>query len=515
MFHKKLWIRDTVKKHLGCLGKDDLFLVTQHHIAHAASAFYPSPFEHAAIVTTDGVGEWATNTIGIGNGSSIKLLEEIHYPHSLGLFYSAFTYFCGFKVNEGDYKFMGLAPYGAPKYVKLIKNKIIDIKEDGSYRLNMEYFDFHRNDVMTNDKFASLFGGPKREPESEITKREMDIAASAQTVIEEALIKMMKYAKKLTGENNLCLAGGVALNCTANGKILKENIFDNIWIQPASGDAGGALGSALYATYSYFKFPRKINKRDSQKGTYLGPLFSNEEIEDYLLGRRAPYIIVMDKTKLYQEVARELANGKAVGFFNGRMEFGPRALGARSILADPRNPDTQSRLNLKIKFRESFRPFAPSVLAEKSAEYFEVDRESPYMLICADVKKERRKPFNLSDYLDKERIDMLPIVRQVRSDIPAVTHVDYSARLQTVSKEDNPDYYELIYEFYKLTGCPVVVNTSFNVRGEPIVCSPDDAYLCFMRTDMDILVMENCLLKKVDQPVFKEKDDWRKKYALD
>ncbi|MDR0605720.1 MAG: carbamoyltransferase [Bacteroidales bacterium] len=515
LFKKKLWVRKLAYDCLGCLGKDDLFLVTRHHIAHAASAFYPSPFKNAAIVTTDGVGEWATTAIGIGDDKNIRLIKEIHYPHSLGLLYSAFTYFCGFKVNSGDYKLMGLAPYGRPVYKNKIRENIIDIKGDGSFRLNMDYFDFHRNTVMTNDKFENLFGGLPRSPETEIKKREMDLAASVQSVLEDALDLLACHAKKITNSKNLVLAGGVALNCVANGKIYKKGYFDNIWIQPAAGDAGGALGSALYATHTYFDMPRKTGSRDSQKGSYLGPSFPNDEIRDCLLGARAVFHYHEKKKNLYKIAAKHIANGKIIGFFNGRMEFGPRALGARSILADPRNPETQSRLNLKIKFRESFRPFAPSVLMEKSSDYFDLDRESPYMLLVANVRKERQKPFDLSQYTDKESIDMLPIVNQIRSDIPAVTHVDYSARVQTVNKEDSPDYYDLISAFDALTGCPVIVNTSFNVRGEPIVCSPQDAYLCFMRTDMDVLIMENYRLLKEEQPQFYETEDWRKKYALD
>lgn len=516
MFNKKLWVRNLAYNTLGCLGKDDNFLVTKHHLSHAASAFYPSPFDHAAIVTTDGVGEWATTTLGAGNGNAIQLIKEIRYPHSLGLLYSAFTFFCGFKVNSGDYKLMGLAPYGEPKYTNIIKDEIIDIKEDGSYQLNMDYFDFHRNTIMTNDNFTRLFNGPPRKPESMIGKREMDMAASIQSVLEDVLILLTKNTKKITGENNLVMAGGVALNCVANGKILKSGLFENIWIQPAAGDAGGALGSALFASHAYFKYPRsRARERDSQKCSYLGPSFTNGEISDFLDSVKAKYTYHASKIELYKKTAEYLAGSKIVGYFNGRMEFGPRALGARSILADPRNPQTQSRLNLRIKFRESFRPFAPSVLAEKAEQYFDIQCESPYMLLVADVKKERRKQFTLADYTAGETIDMLPIVNQVRSDIPAVTHVDYSARVQTVNKLDSPDYYDLISAFEALTGCAVLVNTSFNVRGEPIVCTPKDAWLCFMRTDMDVLVMENYLLLKEEQPVLKEAADWRKQYELD
>jgi carbamoyltransferase len=515
IFRKKLWIRKLTKNILTCLGKDDLFLVTQHHIAHAASAFYPSPFKQAAIVTTDGVGEWTTTAIGIGNDKEIKLLKEIKYPHSLGLLYSAFTYFCGFKVNSGDYKLMGLAPYGEAKYKRLILDKIIDLKDDGSYKLNMEYFDFHRNTVMTNEKFANLFDGPPRKMEGEIKKREMDLAASVQSVLEDALELLIKHTKIITDEKNLVLAGGVALNCVANGKIYKKGIFDNIWIQPAAGDAGGALGAALYTTHAYFNYPRKINSRDSQKGSYLGPCFTNSQIDDVLGEFKAVSHFYDDKTNLYKAVAGYIAGGKIIGYFNGRMEYGPRALGSRSILADPRNPETQSRLNLKIKFRESFRPFAPSVLAERVSEFFELDCESPYMLLVADVRKERQKPFDLTKFFSDESANMLPIVNHARSDIPAVTHVDYSARIQTVNKEDNVDYYNLISAFDELTGYPILVNTSFNVRGEPIVCSPKEAYICFMRTEMDVLVMENYLLAKEEQPVFSDIENWRGKYELD
>jgi carbamoyltransferase len=517
VFKSRLQIHKILESRFG-LGRKNKLLVCKHHISHAASAFYPSPFESAAILTIDGVGEWTTTAIGKGKGSDLELIKEIHYPHSLGLLYSAFTYFCGFKVNSGDYKLMGLAPYGESIYYDLIKRELIDIKSDGSFRLNMEYFDYHRNIVMTNEKFSALFGGLPREREAEITKREMDIAASAQKVIEEAVLLLAKHAIKITGEKNLVMAGGVALNCVANGKLLTEGFVENIWVQPAAGDAGGALGAALYATHAYFKQPRMINKngRDSQKGSYLGPSFSNRRITEYLDNAKAVYEVYSDKTELYNKAAQYIADGAALGFFNGRMEYGPRALGARSILADPRNPETQSRLNLKIKYRESFRPFAPSVLVEKSANYFELDRESPYMLLVAPVKKEIRKNFNIRNYTSVgTSIDMLSIVNKERSELPAITHVDYSARIQTVNKFDNEDYYNLIAAFEKLTGCGVIVNTSFNVRGEPIVCSPEDAYLCFMRTDMDVLIMENTLLLKNKQPELKEDANWRNIYELD
>ena len=517
MFSKKLWVHRFAEKTLGCLGRKHTFMTTKHHVAHAASAFFPSPFEDAAILTMDGVGEWTTTALGVGHGNNIELIREINYPHSLGLLYSAFTYFCGFKVNSGDYKLMGLAPYGEPKYCNIIKKELIDIKADGSYRLNLHYFDYQRNTMMTNEAFSALFGGPPRTAESKITKREMDLAASIQTVLEEIVLKLGRTVREITEMRNLVMAGGVALNCVANGKLLREKIFDNIWIQPAAGDAGGALGAALYATYQYFGFPRNTGKkRDNQKGSYLGPSFTNAEVSSYLDGINAKYKYYANKKNLYRIVAENIASGKVVGFFNGRMEFGPRALGARSILADPRNPLTQSKMNLKIKYRESFRPFAPSVLVEKAADYFELDCESPYMLICADVCRKIRKKFDIKSFLENsERVDMLPIINEVRSEIPAVTHINYSARVQTVNREDNPDYYLLISEFEALTGCAVVVNTSFNVRGEPIVCTPEDAYRCFMRTEMEMLVIENFILYKEDQAELFEDIDWKEQFELD
>ena len=518
LFSSKLWIHKFTENHLGMFCKTGKLLVIKHHVAHAASAFYPSPFENAAIITADGVGEWATTVIGAGNGNKIELIRQIEFPHSLGLLYSAITAFCGFKVNSGEYKLMGLAPYGKPIYADVIKRELIDIKPDGSYRLNMEYFSFNKGPVMVNSRFAELFGGPARIPEAEITKREMDLAASIQQVTEEVMILLAKTAHKLTGAENLVMAGGVALNCVANSKILRENVFKDIWVQPAAGDAGGALGAALYAHYGHFGGKRTVAARDAQKGSFLGPEFSAAEIKTYLNSVGAKYREIPDKTELYCKAARAIADGKVVGCFNGRMEFGPRALGARSILGDPRNPDMQERLNVKIKFRESFRPFAPAVLAEKTSEYFEIDKESPYMLFVADVKDEHRRSFSIEDYNsgDGVSLDMLPIVKIVRSDIPAVTHVDFSARLQTVNKEDNPDFHSLITEFFKLTGCPVVVNTSFNIRGEPIVCTPKDAYHCFMHTDMDVLIIENFLLKKEEQTRTGNKNgDWGGKYELD
>lgn len=516
MFGSKMWIHKKLRAIMGRLGIENKLLVSNHHISHAASAFYPSPFEEAAFITFDGVGEWATTTIGYGKGNKIKILKEIDYPHSLGLLYSAFTYFCGFKVNSGDYKLMGLAPYGEPIYYELIKEKIIDIKEDGSYHLNLEYFDFYRNDVMTNNAFAELFGGPKREQESEITKREMDMAASVQKVVEEIVIKTARYAKEQTGMCNLVMAGGVALNCVANGKLLEEKIFDNIWIQPAAGDAGGALGAALYTYYQKANVDRSVTEKDSQKGSYLGPEFSDEEIRKYLDENNYVYHCYTAEEK-NQVVAQLLSQEKIIGLCNGRMEFGPRALGNRSIIGDARSIKMQSQMNLKIKYRESFRPFAPSVLEEDADEYFELrGKDSPYMLLCASVKKDRQLPFDMkSFYRNDGKMDLLPIVNMARSDIPAVTHVDYSARVQTVNKERNPEYYGIIQEFKKLTRFGVIVNTSFNVRGEPIVCTPKDAYECFMRTEMDALVFGNIVLLKEEQPIFQEEVDWREKYALD
>lgn len=515
VFGAKLWIHETVNNLLGENAKRK-FYVCEHHLSHAASAFYPSPYEKAVIITLDGVGEWATTTIGVGDNRSITLKEEIKYPHSLGLLYSAFTWFCGFKVNSGDYKFMGLAPYGEPIYEDVIREKIIDIKEDGSFRLNLDYFDFQYGRAMTNDRFADLFNGPRRVPESRITKREMDIAASAQKVVEDIILKLVKHAKEAYGSNidNLVLAGGVALNCVANGKIMNSGIFRNIWIQPAAGDAGGSLGAALYAAYNLADVERKIVLPDSQQGSYLGPQYTNEEIESYLNEKGYAYRRYEDND-LYREIAKELSNGKIIGCFHGRMEFGPRALGNRSIIADPRKEDMQVKLNMKIKFRESFRPFAPAVLRENASEYFELEQDSPYMLIVQDVVERRRNPIHLQDNLKHFDNDMLAIVKQSRSDIPAVTHVDYSARIQTVTEESNPYFYHIIKSFKDITDCGVVINTSFNVRGEPIVCTPQNAYDCFMRTDMDILVLENCILRKEEQPEWVETQDWRSLYELD
>ena len=504
---QKLNIPKVIKRETGYKG-DVLF--TEHHEAHAASAFYPSPFDEAAILTMDGVGEWATASYAVGRGKDLELLKELHFPDSLGLLYSAFTYFTGFRVNSGEYKLMGLAPYGAPKYKDLILSDLIDLKDDGSIRLNLSYFDFLGGLKMTNKRFDDLFGGPPRQPETEITQREMDIAASIQSVTEEVVMKMARHVHKETNQKNLCLAGGVALNCVANGRVLREGPFENIWIQPAAGDAGGALGAALSVWHRYLGNDRANPKgSDSQRGSYLGPSFSDEEVKAFLESKGYPYhrLNYVDRSRF---IAEHIAQGKIVGYMTGRMEFGPRALGARSILGDPRREDTQTVMNLKIKYRESFRPFAPSVLEEKAAEYFDIDRSSPYMLLVADVKEQRR----LSQP-SKDGMPMLERLKVKRSDIPAVTHLDYSARLQSVNKEDKPDYHAVISEFEQLTGCAVVVNTSFNVRGEPIICTPEDAYRCFMRTEMDVLVIENCMLFKEEQPLWEEEGDWRNELELD
>lgn len=505
---EKLWLRDMIAEKLDYPGK---ILFTEHHESHAASAFFPSPFEQAAIVTIDGVGEYATTSIAVGNGNEIKILREQHFPHSLGLLYSAFTYFTGFKVNSGEYKVMGLAPYGEPKYVKTFYDQLIDLREDGSFAMNMDYFDYAVGLTMTNDRLSTLFGGPPRKPETALTQREMDVAASLQVVTEEIMMRMVRHATSLTGERNLCLAGGVALNCVANGKILRSGLFDSIWIQPAAGDAGGAVGAALTAYYHYFKQPRTVSGRDRQKGSYLGPEYSDEEIERYLTQNNIPFHKNQDSPELCEEAAELLAQQKVVGWFQGRMEFGPRALGNRSILGDARSPEMQKKMNLKIKYRESFRPFAPAVLSEHAAEWFDLPCESPYMLLVGDVVKHRQR--SMTD--EEQKLWGIDKLNVVRSDIPAVTHIDYSARIQTVHKETNPLFHQLLFSFYEKTGCPVVVNTSFNVRGEPIVESPKDAYTCFMRTEMDVLVMGRFLITKGDQPAFVEGRDWRKEYALD
>lgn len=511
----RLSVDKLLRKEFAVIGKNDTLSVCEHHISHAASAFYPSPFENAAILTIDGVGEWATTTIGVGHGNEIEVLEEIDYPHSLGLLYSAFTAFCGFKVNSGDYKFMGLAPYGDPIYYDLLKDKVIDIKPDGSYRLNMDFFEYHKSSHMTGKKMADLFGGPAREMESQITKREMDIAASVQKLTEEIVDGLARHSLELTGEKNLVMAGGVALNCVANGKLIKNGTVENLWIQPAAGDAGGALGCALYSLYTRHGVKRVVNPNDSQQGSYLGPEYSNSEIEEFLSKNNYVFHLCNSKNELYSKVAGEIADNKVVGWFNGRMEYGPRALGNRSILGNPMSKEMQSKLNLKIKYRESFRPFAPSILEDRYDDYFECNIKSPYMLICEDIVKNRRLPFNRDALMDSYSGDMLPVVNTPRSDVPAITHVDYSARIQTVSMDTNPDYYCLIKEFDNITGCPIVINTSFNVRGEPIVCSPEDAYRCFMRTEMDVLVLGDYILYKEEQPKYDDNLDWRQEYALD
>ncbi|MCX7190321.1 MAG: carbamoyltransferase [Methylotenera sp.] len=484
-------------------------LFSEHHLSHAASAFFPSPFEEAAVLTMDGVGEWATTSLTVGKGSNLTVKNEIHFPHSLGLLYSAMTYYTGFKVNSGEYKVMGLAPYGEPKYADLIKNHLIDIKEDGSFHLDMSYFNYCTGLTMTSERFNQLFGAPPRKSESTLTQREMDLAASIQAVTEEVVIKLARGIKKSTGSNNLCLAGGVALNCVANGKLLRENIFENIWIQPASGDAGGAVGAALAAYYLMLGQPRKVDAQDSMKGAYLGPEFNQKEIEQRLSHVGAIFESVSD-AELINKTAQALADGLAVGWHQGRMEFGPRSLGARSIIADPRSPSVQKQLNLKVKYRESFRPFAPSVLIEEVADWFQIDTDSPYMLLVADVNKDKQL-----DMTEEQKnlfgIDKLNVPR---SEIPAVTHVDYSARIQTVSKNTNPKYHALISKFKEITGCPVLVNTSFNVRGEPIVCSPEDAFNCLMGTDIDFLVVGNCILRKEHQDKALIKD-YKNAYELD
>jgi carbamoyltransferase len=504
---QKLHIPDLITKETGYEG---VVLFTEHHEAHAASAFYPSPFNESAILTIDGVGEWASASYGFGKGGDITLLKELHFPDSVGLLYSSFTYFTGFRVNSGEYKLMGLAPYGRPVYRDIILTELVDLKEDGSIRLNLSYFDFLGGLRMTNKRFAKLFGGPPRKPETEITQREMDIAASIQSVTEEIVLKMARHVYDETHLKNLCMAGGVALNCVANGRILREGPFENIWIQPAAGDAGGALGAALSVWYRYLDNERIASEDgDNQQGSYLGPSFSNGSVRDFLEGHRYAYRR-LEKGERAKVIAEQIAAGKIVGYMAGRMEFGPRALGARSILGDPRSEDIQSVMNLKIKYRESFRPFAPSVLEEKASKYFEIDRSSPYMLLVAGVREERRLPQVLS-----EGMGIMDRLKIKRSDIPAVTHLDYSARLQTVNQKHKPDYYEVISEFEKLTGCAVIVNTSFNVRGEPIICSPKDAYRCFMRTEMDVLIMEDCILFKEEQVHSAEKGDWHDEPELD
>ncbi len=505
---EKLWMGDLIKNELGYSGQ---IIYPEHHESHAASAFYPSPFESAAVMTIDGVGEWATTTWGIGKGKSLDLKQEIRFPHSLGLLYSAFTYYTGFKVNSGEYKVMGLAPYGEPTYVNTILENIIDLKDDGSYRLNMEYFNFCQGLTMTSEKFHDLFGAPPRKSESNLGQREMDLARSVQEVTEIAMLKMARFVRTESGENNLCLAGGVALNCVANGKILQEKIFDKIWIQPAAGDAGGALGAALYAWHKVMGKERTVTpNKDSQKGSYLGPKYESDDIEKLLKEKNIPYHRLSPDEAL-SAGAKAINEGKVLGFFNGHMEFGPRALGGRSIIGDPRKVDMQAVMNLKIKFRESFRPFAPSCLEEKASSYFEIDQESPYMLIVAPIKQERRIPMSK----DQEALFGIEKLNVPRSDLPAITHVDYSARIQTVREDTSERYYKLIKKFDDLSGCGVIINTSFNVRGEPIVCEPMDAYLCFMRTHMDVLILEDIVLYKTEQPELRDDINWAQEFELD
>ncbi len=508
LFQKK-FLFDKLKQHDEKFNDIKKIKFSEHHFSHAASAFYPSPFKEAVILTLDGVGEWATTTVAIGKENRLKMLKEIHFPHSLGLLYSAFTYYTGFKVNSGEYKVMGLAPYGNPKYKDLIISKLMDLKEDGSFKLNMKYFNYATGLTMTNEKFSNLFGEPARDPKKDLLREfHMDIAASIQSVTEEIVLRLTKNIAKEYKIKNLCLAGGVALNCVANGKILKENIFENIWIQPAAGDAGGSLGAALAYWHHELKNPRKEYK-DQMKGAYLGPKFDENAIEKKLKDLKGNFV-KKTSNEISSIVAKELSNNKTVGWFQGRMEFGPRALGGRSILADPRSEKMQKELNLKIKFRESFRPFAPSVLREEVGDWFEIDYDSPYMLLVSEIKKNKQISMSERD----KKLFGIEKLNIKRSDIPAITHVDYSARIQTVHKETNLKYYNLINEFKKITGCPVLVNTSFNVRGEPIVCSIEDAFNCFMGTNLDILVIENFILFKSQQDQSLKKD-YTEKFELD
>ena len=504
---KKLWMRDVIKKELGFEGE---VLFTEHHESHAASAFFPSPFEEAAIITMDGVGEWATASYGVGRGNQVKIQAELQFPHSLGLLYSAFTYYTGFRVNSGEYKVMGLAPYGEPRYVDLIHEHLVKVRDDGSLVMNMKYFDYCAGLTMTNERFHRLFGGPPRKPESPIQRRDMDLARSVQEVTEEIMLKMANHVHRETGMKDLCLAGGVALNCVGNGRILREGPFEGIWIQPGAGDAGGALGVALFIWHQYLGNTRDADGlTDRQKASLLGPCYSDDEIEAFLREQGAKYERV-PSSKLPETIARLIASEKVVGLCQGRMEFGPRALGSRSIIGDARSEQMQTTMNLKIKFRESFRPFAPTVLREDAPDYFEMNCDSPYMLLVAPVKKERR-----IEHESAQSLFGLDKLKLKRSDIPAITHVDYSARVQTVDKRDNPLYHAIISEFKKLTGCPVIINTSFNVRGEPIVCTPQDAYRCFMRTRMDYLAVGSFILDKNEQPAWDEPDDWKKEYSPD
>jgi len=505
---EKLWVPDLISEALGYRGP---IVFPEHHESHAASAFFPSPFPRAAFLTMDGVGEWATSSWGVGQGNRVELMAELRFPHSLGLLYSAFTYHAGFKVNSGEYKLMGLAPYGEPRYARAIREHLLDVKEDGSFRMNLDYFDYVGGLRMTSPAFDQLFGGPPREPETPLTQREMDLARSIQDVTEEIVLRMARHVRTGTGERDLCLAGGVALNCVANGKLLRAGVFDRLWIQPAAGDAGGAVGAAYVAHHHHLGAPARARTgRDAMRGAFLGTAHDDAAVATFL-ERRGARGDRLEERGLLDAVAGLLAAGKVVGWFQGRMEFGPRALGNRSILGDPRAPDMQRRMNLAIKFREGFRPFAPAVLAERASEWFEIDVESPYMLLVAEVRKERQRRMSS----EEERLWGIDKLNVLRSDIPAVTHVDYSARLQTVHRDDNPRFHALLSAFEARTGCPVLVNTSFNVRGEPIVESPEDAYTCFMRTGIDVLVLGSFLLRKEAQPPFEESEDWRKRHVLD
>ncbi len=511
---EKLFQKDLLLKELRAIDKDlgtaEKLLFAEHHFSHAASAFYPSPFDEAAVLTMDGVGEWATSSAGVGRGSDLSITKEIHFPHSLGLLYSAFTYYTGFKVNSGEYKVMGLAPYGEPKFARTIFDNLIDLKPDGSFRLDLDYFDYCTGLTMTNARFDALFGGPPRKPEVWMTQREMDLAASVQAVTEEVVLRLVRSLAAETGVKNLCLAGGVALNCVANGKVLRDGAIDQIWIQPAAGDAGGAVGAALAACHQHEKLPRApSNGPDGMSGAYLGPTFAQSEIERRLSAIGARFAVCHDDA-LIDSAAQALAADQAVGWFQGRMEFGPRALGARSILGNPRSPTMQKTLNLKVKYRESFRPFAPAVLREDVAEWFELDADSPYMLLVAPVKAGHRRAMST----DEEKLFGIDKLNVPRSDIPAVTHVDYSARVQTVHPETNPRFHALIARFKAITGCPVLVNTSFNIRGEPIVCTPEEAFRCFMGTDIEMLAVGNCVLRKDEQDPSLKKD-YRNSFELD
>ena len=509
-FFQKYLLRDELRKSFPGFDWENKLLFAEHHQSHAASAFFPSPYDEAVILTMDGVGEWATTSVGYGRGSELEMRREIHFPHSLGLLYSAFTYYTGFKVNSGEYKVMGLAPYGEPRFMQAILDNLIDVKDDGTFRLNLDYFDYCTGLRMTNEKFDALFGGPPRKPDQLLTQREMDIAASIQAVTEKVVLRLTRALAKETGCKNLCLAGGVALNCVANGKVLRAGQFDKIWVQPAAGDAGGALGAALLAYHLYQHRPRQPNgKIDGMDGSYLGPAFEQADIEQRLARAGARFKVV-DERGAIEASAKALAEGKALGWFQGRMEFGPRALGGRSVLGDARSPSMQKMLNLKVKYRESFRPFAPSVLREDVADWFELDTDSPYMLLVADVVQRRRRAMTP----EENKLFGIDKLNVPRSEIPAVTHVDYSARIQTVHQETNPRYHALISAFKAITGCPVIVNTSFNVRGEPIVCTPEDAFRCFMGTEIETLAVGNCILDKADQdPALRL--DYKNKFELD